>query len=305
MARSAFHKTASGAPARRWTLVGGLVAGSAALLLLGTAVIPSALPGAVWAETHEEGGTDSSHDDGGHEDGGHEDGGHSGGSGSGKGGSHDDSSHDDSEGGHESGGKGGRGGSNGGHDEGAEGGGGEGRGGSQGGGEGDGGGRGQGAGAGGAGRPVWAQEGIPEVELGRLNVARSPDRVLDRAYAEALSTFSEEVAAFYRLDLAEMERELATNWANVRFIDSPLQNLALLRDALDGKSVLRDVGIATDNDTLLAVFLGTASDKSMPVTTETALAISAILGRPLSESEAAALAEEAERIRQAILQGHG
>jgi hypothetical protein len=122
--------------------------------------------------------------------------------------------------------------------------------------------------------------------------------VLDRAYAEALSTFSEEVAAFYRLDLAGMERDLATTWDNIRFIDSPLQTLALMRDALDGRSALRDVGITTDNDTLLAVFLGTASDKSMPVTTETALAISAILGQPLSQAEA-------ERIRQAILEGHG
>ncbi len=311
MARPEFHEAASRGPARRWALAGGLVAASTALFLLGMTAIPSGIPGAAWA--HEDGSAEEGGADEGHEDGGHEDGGQSGGSGRGKGGSHDDghddSSHDDAEGGHEAGGKGGRGGSKGGHDDGAqgghEGGGGEGRGGPEGGGEGDGGGRGQGAGAGGAGRPVWAQEGIPEVELGRLNVARSPDHVLDRAYAEALSTFSEEMAAFYRLDLAAMERELATNWGNVRFIDSPLQNLALLRDALDGRSVLRDVGITTDNDTLLAAFLGTASDKSMPITADTALAISAILGQPLSQSEAAALAEEAERIRQAILQGHG
>ena len=38
------------------------------------------------------------------------------------------------------------------------------------------------AGSGGSegGKPAWAQEGIPEVELGRLNVARSPDKVLDQ-----------------------------------------------------------------------------------------------------------------------------
>jgi hypothetical protein len=276
--------------------VGGFVATAVALLLLGTVVIPCATLGPVWAETHEDGDN--------------------GGGGRGSGGAQDDG-HDDAESGHEEGGEAGRGGSGGGgHENGAESGhdsgghddgageGGEGKG-PQAGGDGDGEGRGQGAGAGGAGRPVWAQEGIPEVELGRLNVARSPDQVLDRAYAEALSTFSQEVAAFYRLDLAAMERELATNWDNVRIIDSPLQNLALLRDALDGRSVLRDAGITTDNDTLLAVFLGTASDKSMPVTTDTALAISAILGQPLSQAEAAALAEEAERIRQAILQGHG
>ena len=165
--------------------------------------------------------------------------------------------------------------------------------------------------AGGAGaeqarrKPVWAQEGIPEVELGRLNVARSPEQVLDRAYTEALSSFTPEVAAFYNLDLAAMERELSTNWDNVQFIDSPLQNLALMRDALDGQSVLQQVGITTDNGTLLAVFLGTASDKAVPVTTETALAVSTILDQPLTAADAEALAEDAERIRQAILAGHG
>ena len=120
-----------------------------------------------------------------------------------------------------------------------------------------------------------------------------------------MSSFNEEVASFYRLDLASMEKELASNWDSIRIIDSPLQNLALLRDALDGTSVLRQVGITTDNDTLLAVFLGTASDKTIPVTPDAALAVSVILGQPLSPSEAAALADMAERIRIAILTGHG
>jgi hypothetical protein len=302
MTRPGFHAGPDPKGIRKRRLAGVLAGTTALLVLLGGTLIPPGISGAVWAETHEDGD-------------------HGGGKGRGSGGSHadghDDASHEDeAEGGHESGGKGGRGGSKGGgHEDGAEGGhdsggghdaasGGEGRG-PQAGGEGGGEGRGPGAGAAGGGRPVWAQEGIPEVELGRLNVARSPRQVLDRAYAEALSTFSEEVAAFYRLDLDAMERELATNWGNVRFIDSPLQNLALMRDALDGRSALRDVGITTDNDTLLAVFLGTASDKAMPVTTDTAIAVSAILGQPLSQAEAAALAEKAERIRQAILQGHG
>jgi hypothetical protein len=78
-----------------------------------------------------------------------------------------------------------------------------------------------------------------------------------------------------------------------------------MRDALDGTSVLVTSGISRDNDALLAVFLGTASDKSVPITADTALAVSTILGQPLSRDEAAALAEDAERIRQAIVQGHG
>jgi hypothetical protein len=263
------------------------------LLALGaTVVTPFGLSGAVWAETH---------DDGNHKSGG----------GRGSGGSHDEghdeAEHDDHEGGRGSG----RGGSGGGHDDGkstdhggvgakgndSRGAGAEGERGGQG--------RGAGAAAAGAGRPAWAQEGITEVELGRLNVARSPGRVLDRAYAEALSSFTNDVAAFYQLDLPSMERELSRNWDGVHIIDSPLQNLALMRDALDGTSSLRSIGITTNNDTLLAAFLGTASDKTIPVTGDTALAVSAILGQPLSPSAAAKLAEDAERIRQAILEGHG
>lgn len=156
-----------------------------------------------------------------------------------------------------------------------------------------------------SGGPVWSREGIPEVELGRLNVVRSPERVIDRAYLEALGSFTTEMAEFYSLDLDQMIEELSLHWDEVSFIDSPLQNLALFRDALDGTSVLTTVGIETDNDTLLAVFLGTASDKEIPITPETAYAVSVMLGQPLSASEAEALAAEAESIRQAILAGHG
>lgn len=268
----------------------GLALGAAALIVWSVGPNMTGFGGAAWAETHEEGG-------------------HEGGGGKGGGGSHGEDEADSGEEGHGgghggSGGKGHDGGGSGGHDEqgqGAR----AGSGGPQADSDSDEPPRGRRGGGGSSGKPVWAQEGIPEVELGRLNVARSPDQVLDRAYAEALSSFTPEVAAFYNLDLAAMERELSTNWDNVRFIDSPLQNLALLRDALDGKSVLQEVGVTTDNGTLLAVFLGSASDKAVPVTTETALAVSTILDQPLTPAEAEALAEDAERIRQAILAGHG
>ncbi|MGI1661475.1 hypothetical protein ACRDNQ_04475 [Palleronia sp. KMU-117] len=233
-----------------------------------------------------------------------EEGGHGGGQGSGKGGSggHEDGGHED--GGHDDGG----------HDDGGHESGGKGQGGSgSGGGQGQGAGEGSGAGNGGQGsqggqsqsRPVWAQEGIPEVELGRLNVARSPAQVIDRAYAEAVGAMTPEVTAFYALTLDQMETVLREDWDTLQIIDSPLQNLALLRDGLDGTSILVSSGINTDNDALLAVFLGTASDKGLPITRETALAVSTILGQPLSEGAAQALAEDAERIRLAIVAGHG
>lgn len=157
----------------------------------------------------------------------------------------------------------------------------------------------------GGGKPVWAQEGIPEVELGRLSVARSPDQVLQRAYDEALASLSPEMVDFYSMSLDEMILELSTNWDNITIIDSPLQNLALLEDALDGTSQLTSLGVTNTNDTLMAVFLGVASDKNVAISPDTAIAVSTILGTPLSDAEAAALAADAEAIRIAVLAGHG
>ncbi|MDH3262898.1 MAG: hypothetical protein OEM24_02750 [Paracoccaceae bacterium] len=157
----------------------------------------------------------------------------------------------------------------------------------------------------GGGKPVWAQEGIPEVELGRLNVARSPDAVLDRAFSEAIGSITPEMVDFYNMSLDEMIYELSINFDEISFIDSPLQNLALLRDALDGTTDLAALGVTNDVDTLMAVFLGVASDKNLPITMETALAVSILLGYPLTVAEATAVAAEAEAIRIAILSGHG
>ncbi|MBF9057948.1 hypothetical protein HKCCSP123_02015 [Rhodobacterales bacterium HKCCSP123] len=156
----------------------------------------------------------------------------------------------------------------------------------------------------GGGMPPWASEGIPEVELGRLSVARSPDHVLDRAYDEALLALAS-MSDFYNLSLDAMITELSLNWDNVVLIDSPLQNLALLRDALDGAIDLSAYGINNDVDTLMAVFLGVASDKAVSITWETAYAISVIFEMPLTQAEAEALAADAEAIRIAVLAGHG
>ena len=43
---------------------------------------------------------------------------------------------------------------------------------------------------------------------------------------------------FYNLPVDQMLLELSTNFDNISFIDSPLQNLALFQDALDGTSAL-------------------------------------------------------------------
>jgi len=156
----------------------------------------------------------------------------------------------------------------------------------------------------GGGRPAWASEGIPEVELGRLSVARSPDHVLDRAYDEAMLAIGD-MSDFYNLSLDDMITELSLNWDEITLIDSPLQNLAIFRDALDGNIDLSSYGITNDAFTILAVTLGVASDKTLPITADTAYALSVIFEMPLSEADSIALAAAAEAIRIAVLAGHG
>lgn len=161
------------------------------------------------------------------------------------------------------------------------------------------------AGNSGGGKPVWASEGIPEVELGRLSVARSPDQVLDRSLAEALAGLTPEMVSYYNLSLEEAVAALSLSFEETTFIDSPLQNLALLKDSLDGTTVLADSGVTNDLETLQAMLLGAASDKTVPISTDTVIAVTTILGTPITGDAAAALAADAEAIRVAILAGHG
>lgn len=156
----------------------------------------------------------------------------------------------------------------------------------------------------GGGKPVWSQEGIPEIELGRLNVARSPDKVLDQAYAEALKALTADMVSYYNLPLDEAIEQLSLNWDNISFIDSPLENLALLKDALDGSSALTDHGVTNDLATLEAMLLGAASDKTVPITADTVVAVTTILGTPITGDAAVALAADADAVRIAILAGH-
>jgi hypothetical protein len=135
-------------------------------------------------------------------------------------------------------------------------------------------------------------------------VARSPGHVLDRAYDEVLLSMPA-TADFYNLSLEAMITELSLNWDNVTLVDSPLQNLSLYRDALDGSIDLSAYGISNDRETLMAVFLGVASDKAEPITTGTVLALSVIFEMPLTGIDPVTLATDAEAIRTAVLAGHG
>src|SRR5690606_18258661 len=104
----------------------------------------------------------------------------------------------------------------------------------------------------------------------------------------------------------QMIIQLSTNFDNVTYIDSPLQNLALLKDALDDTSVLTSKGVTTDVDTLMAVFLAVASDKEGEGPTALIVeAVTTILGSPITGDDAEALAEEAHDIWVAVVAGHG
>lgn len=122
-------------------------------------------------------------------------------------------------------------------------------------------------------RPVWAQEGLPEVELGRLNAARAPDHVLSRALDEAH---------------AALAADPQTG------VHSPPQNLALYWEAMTSQGTWTREQAAT--------FLATAADKRVPITTDTVRALNLILG--VTESDPAAMALAADSVRQQILADH-
>jgi len=156
------------------------------------------------------------------------------------------------------------------------------------------------------GRPVWAQEGIPAVELGRLSVVRSPDHVIDKALTEVLKNFNPAAsAALYSMSAEQFSAYIKANWDTAPKIDSPLENLGLFKDLLsDGQTRLSGVTPASKVD-LAAIFLGAASDKNLPVSSDTVIAVTKIMGLTLSDGEVNSLATKAETARQAILEGHG
>jgi hypothetical protein len=155
------------------------------------------------------------------------------------------------------------------------------------------------------GRPVWAGEGIPEVELGRLNVARAPSHVLDRAWTNAQEDFDSQMAAFYSLSVEEAAYLLATDQDNVLRLHSPLQNLALYHEAMVFGSVELLGSQQASGLELAAIFLGSAADKNIPISEDTVTAVNRILGLiELSPDDRASLAASAEQVRAALLAGH-
>ena len=156
------------------------------------------------------------------------------------------------------------------------------------------------------GKPAWSAEGIPEVELGRLSVIRSPDQVLDRALAEALANYdAATMEDYYEMTAAEFANEAETDWDNIVIFDSPLQNLALLQDLWeDGQTSLPGVEPANLIE-LSAIFIGVASDKNLSISDDTVRALAIISGVTMSDELISSIASKAEDVRLAVLIGHG
>ena len=225
-----------------------------------------------------------------------------------------------------SGGGGGHGGSGGGEGGGSGGGaGGEGAGGGHGGGQGAGSGEGgghggqgagkgseagsgKGAGAGGQkggqGKPKWAGQEL--VDIGRLNVIRSPDLVLDRALANLLA----ELSVVTKLDNYEMTaEEFAAALTDLEgIINSPLQNLSLVEKLwTDGTDAVEtDLGITIDDPEQFAgILIGVAIDKTMEPTPEIVAAVATIVGEPLTDAQITEITEAAKDVWSKVVELHG
>lgn len=169
------------------------------------------------------------------------------------------------------------------------------------------------------GRPVWAGDGaIPEVELGRLNVSRAPVRVLESRYAELVANWATmgvtqvtfggvtyTVAQLYSLPAAQFAALLSAYYETFVRFDSPLENLALLRVIYLAPTTMLSGITPYSNSDLAAIAIGSASDKTIPISINTVVALNTILGLNIPADQIPYVATQAELVRQAIVSGHG
>jgi hypothetical protein len=175
------------------------------------------------------------------------------------------------------------------------------------------------------GKPVWAQEGVPsDLELGRLSVVRAPSHVIDKSLASALAAlqpaFYDQVMAIASdasLDeaakIAALQALIKDNFdsTTVVRIDSPLENLGLFKDLVPDSTIAAASKTYTASTAdqfvmLAAVFIGSASDKTIPVSTATVDAIVKIMELTLPSGVTSdTIATYAEAVRQAIAEAHG
>jgi len=135
------------------------------------------------------------------------------------------------------------------------------------------------------------EDAAQEVELGRLNVGRSPNKVTDRAYAEAIATLNSATD----VDVDKAGRMVVTlNDGTEKTIDSPIENLALYTTLLNekhlpglevGDEVLGDLAFLKDPGSLgkdrldvAASLLAASADKFGTLNVDQIAYMSSILG---------------------------
>ena len=114
------------------------------------------------------------------------------------------------------------------------------------------------------GKPVWAQEGVPEGDYGRLNVARAPSKVIDKALTEALSNLSTSGTDLYTLD--SLDAVLAAIKSDQYYrVDSPLENIGLYRDLLSDSQIGDGTLVPVTSDNFLTLAATFAAPPRLPV----------------------------------------
>ena len=162
---------------------------------------------------------------------------------------------------------------------------------------------------------MWAKDTLPsDVELGRLNVARSPAPVLAQSLTEALTNLSNDSTLYTTLTYEQVVQAIESgklpDGSDIYRVDSPLENLALYKELLTtGKITLPDGTVLSSpmtNLELAAIFFGGAADKTIDVSTGTVEAVDTILEiKTLTPQQEADLALMADKVRAAILTEHG
>lgn len=148
------------------------------------------------------------------------------------------------------------------------------------------------------GKPNWAGKEL--TDIGRMNVIKSPESVLQRAI-DNLEYDPATQAALYSMTAADFAAALLAAGNLDGLIDSPVANLALLSEYWDGTVALDGVTPASFVD-FSGILVGTAADKTSPVTTEQVEALAAITGVTV---DAAAIADAAKTVQEAIVDIHG
>ena len=160
------------------------------------------------------------------------------------------------------------------------------------------------------GRPGWASQEL--TDIGRLNVARAPESVLERSLINGVAELQVDGVynvAFYdaALEILKTSSDPKTDLKNLLAsattlrVDSPLSNLAFYQAILTtGQITDADGNIVwsvsdADRELAAAVFLGTASDKINAVTVDVVHAVDVIFAFPSEAGSTATTNPDADQ----------